>query len=70
MEKCRRVAAVAGRRLHHVDIQVDIRARILYVSLTYGCGVVVKDLGEWRRWFTQNFDARLVGIAAWPGNRF
>ena len=37
---------------------------------SYGFGVVVRDLGEWRPGSTQNFAARLVSIVVWPGEPF
>ena len=55
------------RRRRHLEIQVDIQARKLYLEFFH----VV--LGSWREIFengnwgsTQNFDANLMSIMVWP----
>ena len=43
------------RRRRHLEIQVDVQARKLCLEFSYGFGVVVRDLGEWRPGFYTEF---------------
>ena len=62
---------LARRRRHRLEIQVDIRARKLYLEFLHvDLGLRWKILGLRDRGSTQTFDTNLVSIVVWPGDPF
>ena len=57
------------RRRRHLEVQVDIQAREIYLICFFsrGCGFLVRDIWEWTLGFYTEFRYQSYELVVWPG---